>query len=264
MSQEEPAPEPVPDSPWFAVFAALFAIFMHALGLLTLLGMVGLTNLVAALGMSAVVAYPLAFTFLAARSSEPPPVLLGLVPARRGSALAVLLLLASLLLTSEIDNLTRAAIPPPGVEGGEPPETRGLGWQLFLVYVVVMPLAFELFYRGALQPRLVRMLGTSRGIFAASSLSAIGVSFYNPWLLLPSLAAHSLLGILRHCSGSVRPAVTLHALTGVVIIASNAGIFGIPGFDDLSAAHTPARWLVPSALITGLGLWQCRRLLDRL
>ena len=36
------------------------------------------------------------------------------------------------------------------------------------------------------------------------------------------------------------------------------GGWGIPGFDDPSAAHTPVEWLVFAGLFVAAGFWLCR------
>ncbi len=44
----------------------------------------------------------------------------------------------------------------------------------------------------------------------------------------------------------------------MVGVGAAYGVFGIPGFDETAAAHTPLGWLVLAALFTGAGLRLCR------
>ena len=71
------------------------------------------------------------------------------------------------------------------------------------------------------------------------------------------------LGLLRTASGSVVPGLVLHMAFGLCSVLATAELFGIPGFDDISATHTPLEWLVPAALFTGIGLRLCRTLMVR-
>ena len=48
---------------------------------------------------------------------------------------------------------------------------------------------------------------------------------------------------------------------GACRVASVQNAFGIPGFDDMSADHTPLIWLLPAALLTGVGLRLCQAML---
>ena len=68
-------------------------------------------------------------------------------------------------------------------------------------------------------------------------------------------------GLLRECSGSLAPGLVLNVVFGAVAVLASYGVFGIPGFDNLEAAHTPLVWLVPAALATGVGLRLCQSLL---
>jgi hypothetical protein len=57
------------------------------------------------------------------------------------------------------------------------------------------------------------------------------------------------------------PGLLLHVLFGAVSTLATVELFGIPGFDDLSAPHTPILWLMPAALLTGVSLRLCQTLL---
>jgi membrane protease YdiL (CAAX protease family) len=256
--------------PVAAVFAALAAGFAHMVVALSLATSVGPTLAVYALG--ALLAYGVFFALLTPRLGEAPAQRLGFARPSGRSALACVLLLASVLLTSEIDNAVRWLFPLPDAIRealAAPPPVRSPGAalregiELVLVYVAVFPLIYEVFYRGIVQPALIARLGPVRGVLLTAAVEA-SAALANPLFLWawPVVAARgALLGTLRYCSGSLLPALALHALMGAVEVGAQFEVFGIAGFDDLGAGHTPASWLVAAALPTALGLWLCRRLL---
>jgi hypothetical protein len=71
------------------------------------------------------------------------------------------------------------------------------------------------------------------------------------------------LALLRESSGSLLPGLALHACFGAVAAAAELGAFGIPGFDDPSAAHTPASWTAPAAASALVGFAICLLALRR-
>lgn len=257
-------------TPATALFAALAAGFAHMVITLSLAASVGATLAVYALG--ALLAYGVFFALLTPRLGPAPALRLGFVRAAWRSALVCALLLPSVLLTSEIDNAVRGLVPLPdairkALEAPRAARSAGValreGIELVLVQVAVFPLVYEVFYRGLVQPVLVARLGAVRGVLLCAALEASS-ALANPLFLWawPVIAARgALLGTLRHCSGSLLPALGLHALMGAVEVAAQFELFGIAGFDDLGAGHTPAVWLAAAALPTALGLWLCHKLL---
>ena len=67
---------------------------------------------------------------------------------------------------------------------------------------------------------------------------------------------------MREASGSLLPGLVLNVSFGVVAVMAMREAFGIPGFDDASAAHTSLVWLTPAALATGAGIGLLRPDLD--
>jgi hypothetical protein len=256
-------------TPGVAAVSALAAGFAQMTLAVTFAAGVGGTLAVFALG--GLIAYGVFFALLAPRLGDAPAARLGFVRPVRGSALAAALLLASVLLTSEIDNWMQAVFPlPEAIREAlqAAPAARSAasalreGVELLLVGVVVFPLIYEVFYRGLLQPVLVERFGAPRGVLLAAVLEA-SASLANPLFVWawPVVAARGLvLGILRQASGSLWPPLALHAAIGVVEAGAHFELFGIPGFDDTEAAHTPAAWLTAAALCTVLGFWLCSRL----
>jgi membrane protease YdiL (CAAX protease family) len=252
----EPEVEPFP-SPGQAAALTLLATLLQAFVILLLVSSHG--GRVAFLGMSAIPAFGLAFALGATRLPGSPVSALGLVAAPRRAWLALPFLAGGLLLTSEIHNMTVALFPQPE-ETGDPLRPQGvlglLEWGVVLV--LVLPATEELFFRGLLQPGLTKKLGPARAIGLTALLQGVSAALVRSPLVGPAIAVSGLvLGFVRHSSGSLLPALGLSVLFGAVTLLASVGAFGIPGFDDTSAPHTPLGWLAPAALIFGIGLRLC-------
>jgi membrane protease YdiL (CAAX protease family) len=259
IPDDGPAEPPYP-APLQAFVLALAAAVLRLWLAVPLLG--GLGPRPAAIGIATLVAFGAVFAFAARRIADPPGESLGLLPAPRRAWLAVLLLLPALLLISELDNALQALVPALRGEQSEAAEaTAGLLLEGTLVLVFVVPFVDEIFFRGVLQPGLVAALGRARGIALVAALDALAaLSLFGPRGAVSTFAGASLLGLLRDRSGSLLPGLLLNALFGAVGVAAQAGAFGIPGFDDASAPHTPLGWLVLAGLSSGAGLAVCRSL----
>jgi membrane protease YdiL (CAAX protease family) len=258
-SEIEPEVEPFP-SVSQAVALTLLASIVQGFLLLLLVGQHG--GRVAFLGMSAIPAFGLAFALGATRLPGSPALALGLVRAPSRAWLAVPFLCAGLLLTSEIHNIVLHFFPYPE-EMGEATRPEGflavLEWAVVLM--LVLPTTEELFFRGLLQPGLVRRAGAGRAILLTSALHGLTAFLVRgPHVALSIAVGALLLGFVRHSSGSLLPALGLNVLFGFVTLLATLGAFGIPGFDDLTAPHTPLGWLAPAALCVGFGLALCREL----
>ncbi len=258
-SEIEPEVEPFP-SIRQAVALTLLASILQGFLLLLFVGNYG--GRVAFLGMSAIPAFGLAFALGAPRLAGSPASALGLVRAPPRAWLAVPFLCTGLLLTSELHNIVIHFFPYPE-EMGEPARPEGflavLEWGVVLM--LVLPTTEELFFRGLLQPGLVRRVGVRRAILLTSALNGLAAFLVRGPHVAPSIAAGALLlGFVRHSSGSLLPALGLNVLFGLVTLLATVGTFGIPGFDDTTASHTPLTWLAPAALCVGFGLALCREL----
>jgi membrane protease YdiL (CAAX protease family) len=265
MSNEEPPQSPsIDQTPWLAAFLALYAGVFHTFIALLLAVQIGPGSLQGTAGIGAILGYGAAFALVARRLTDPPQVALGLVPARVGSVIVAALLIPSLLLTSEIENLFREIFPWPEPTGDPPEPHASTAYQAAIVLIVVMPMVYELFFRGFLQPRLVRRLGSVRGVLLTAALNTLAGMFLSAPSQIPAaFGRFLLLGVLRQCSGSVRPSIALHAMWGAITVGAYLGLYGIAGFDDTSQPHTSAVWLLPAFVLTLLGLWQARRVAQR-
>jgi len=259
--EDEPAgrTEPEPFTPGYATLLTLCA----GLAQLFLLSLFAGTGTVRGelLGISSILAFGGAFAIGCSRLPAPPAEHLGIAHSPRLAWIAAGLLVPSVILASEVDNLFRSLLGGGSLATGAPAlEPAALaGWALFLI--VVRPLVDELFFRGLLQGRLIEHFGVRGGIVSTALLAALAIGFLNPWAVALTLTLSLLLGMLRFAAGSVVPGIALNAAFGASSVLSLMSSFGIPGFDDPSADHTPLAWLAMAAIPTGAGLRICVALL---
>jgi membrane protease YdiL (CAAX protease family) len=246
-------------SPGWALGLTLFAGFLQ--GTIAALLFEAAGDAAASLfALSALVAFGLAFAIGAARVPPPPGPNLGFRNAPTQAWLAVPFLLAAALLASEIDNLYKLLLPPPPELGeARPPDDlpRLLEW--LLVFAIVLPVIEEIYYRGLILPGLTRAWGNLGGVGFMALLNGLATSLVlSGWAFAYAASSAALLGVLRVCSGSILPGLLLNTALGLLGVLAARGAFGIPGFDDTSAPHTPLGYLVPAALSVGVGIALCR------
>ncbi len=257
------APEPYP-RPAQAAILTTVALALRVVAVILFLALLGPGPSV--LGMSAIVGIGAAFAIGASQLAVPASLQLGLRRPAAIGALAVPLLVPWLLLVSELDNVARGWLPEFADSAGDRVTPSGPLWlaELVLVLVVALPATSELFFRGLLQPGLVARLGRARGILLLCALDGLVVlPVLEPRSMLFAAALALPLALVREASGSLWPPLALHVGFGAVATGSELGAFGIPGFDDLGAAHTPASWLVPAAASALVGFALCFRALRR-
>ncbi len=254
--------EPLPLTPGFAMVLTLGGAFLQIVVLVLLSGASGELS-PAKLGIAAIVGYGAVFAYGVQRIPPPPATALGLVGAPRLAWTAALFLVPSLLLVSELDNVMQAVYPLPEEVREARGPVEGLALiELAFVGIAVLPTIQELFFRGLIQPCMVGAAGRLRGILATAALAGMAaLALGGPWALIVAFASGLVLSILRESAGSLLPGLALNVVFGVCSTLATQGVFGIPGFDDLSAPHTPLVWLVPAALATGVGLRVCQALL---
>jgi membrane protease YdiL (CAAX protease family) len=212
------------------------------------------------LGMSAIVGLGAAFAVGAAQLGAPAAPHLGLRRPPALAALAVPLLVPWVLLVSELDNYARVLLQVTPESEPDPAHPSGPLWivELVLVLVVALPVTEELLFRGLLQPGLVTRLGRARGILLVCVLDALVVlPPLEPRTMLFAAALALPLALLRQASGSLWLGLALHMSFGAVAAAAELGLLGIPGFDDMTAAHTPAAWVAPAAASALAGFAVC-------
>jgi membrane protease YdiL (CAAX protease family) len=218
----------------------------------------------ARLGIAAILAYGGAFALATRRIHDTPTKTLGFVPASWLAWLAALLLVPSILLVSEADNLVKAVLPLPDPSPATKLGPQGLHlaeWSVVLI--AVFPVVEEVFFRGLLLPPMVEAWGRVRGVVMCAALSgfAFTVGLMNPAMFAIFGVRGLLLGLLREGAGSLQPGLALNVTFGVIAVLAMQHAFGIPGFDLENSPHTPLAWLAPAAMFTGVGLGLCRALL---
>lgn len=204
---------------------------------------------------------------IAARNVPPPEAeRIGLGGFRPALVLPLLLLVPLVLLTSELDNVLRAAVPPPEAVAAEIAEQREEArralptFELAVVMVGLAPVLQEFFFRGVVQQGLVQLGGPLRGVLGAAMLYSLGqASPTDPGTflssLLGSLVTGLVLGHVRLATRSVlAPILVSMAMAGAGLAALVYEVeLPIPGFNG-PAGHTPAVWLVPAALSVAAGV----------
>ncbi|HTO09099.1 MAG TPA: CPBP family intramembrane glutamic endopeptidase [Myxococcota bacterium] len=262
-SDSEPRP---PLTLAFVFVLALLAPLSHLLWLI-LFEKIGVQLAASQLGMSALVTYGLMFALCAQRFRQPPARQIGLVSAPASAWIAVVFLVAAIIVSSEIDNVVKSIAPPPPAPPPDPDPShlrpQALAAAGTLVWVLAFPLAYNLFYRGVLQPLATTQLGVIPGVLVSALLSGFGASFlpslmaHGPWPFVPGFLNALVLCILRQSSGSLWPAIALDSLWGVAQVCASYQLFGLAGFDG-AGAHTPAGWVVGCTALTVVGLVLCR------
>jgi membrane protease YdiL (CAAX protease family) len=142
-----------------------------------------------------------------------------------------------------------------------------------LVFVVIVPLTIELFFRGIVHQAMVECFGAGRGMLAGAALYTVFVlsatwpkevspGWQARWAaaIVTALLWGLVLGAVRSATGSVLAAIVLHAAGNLLWVALVAGAEALP----VAAASAPGRhvpwYLVLLALVSvGAGLALLRR-----
>jgi len=260
MIPENDPEERLPFHTGYALVITIGAIFVQFAVFLMLAASSGAAT-PARLGIASIVGYGALLALSAPRVPDPPGAALGFSAAPSLAWIATALMLPSILLVSEVDNLFRAIYPMPSLPSTDRPHGVALV-EFAIVYTFVLPVVYELFFRGLIQPRIVEQLGRTRGVVATAALSGLSWALLGgPWAFVSRATEGLVFGVIREASGSLLPGLLLHVLFGFCSTLAAMEFFGIPGFDDLSAPHTPILWLVPAALLTGVSLRLCQTLL---
>jgi membrane protease YdiL (CAAX protease family) len=217
-----------------------------------------------AIGIGQVVGFGMVAILATQRIPQPHPERLGLRGFDPQFLWVLLLLLPSLFLMSEVDNIIRdlsAAQPSPEVEAEAGlMATRGFygEMQRMIVIVGLAPVMEEWLFRGVIQQGLMGHLGRIRGVVLTAVLFAL-------CRLVPGLPASTLLsfllvsftmglmlGCVRIATGSLLAVILLH--TGFNAMGWAAGFyadeFPIDGF-NVPNSHTSFQVLAPAVIATG-------------
>ena len=182
--------------------------------------------------------------------------------------LPLLLLVPSILLSSEIDNIARSLLPPPDMAAMATRRAERIvtnnwiaGLETFVVVACLVPILEEWFFRGIVQQGMVKRFGSFGGVTATAFLFALahgspGISV-QAWVVATSatLLSGMLLGWVRICTGSLLATILLHAAyNGVGVVALRlAEHVPIAGF-NAPGSHTPAFYLISATISVVIGL----------
>ena len=155
-----------------------------------------------------------------------------LSPVSPGTLLLVaVLILGTVILLSEVDNLTRLFFPPPAglAEAFEGLlDTRARPVSSFLLLVVVAPVTEEVLFRGLILRGFLANYSKRRAILLSAFLFA--VMHTNPWQFISALVAGVLLAWLLIETGSLLPCLFAHAVANGTAWLAGLTEVEIPGF----------------------------------
>ena len=146
-------------------------------------------------------------------------------------ALTAVLILGTVVLLSEVDNLTRSVFPPPAAlaeafEGLL--DTRARPISSFFLLVVVAPVTEELLFRGLILRGFLRNYSKRSAILLSALLFA--VMHTNPWQFISAFVAGVLLAWLLIETGSLLPCLFAHAVANGTAWLAGLTPVEIPGF----------------------------------
>lgn len=240
-SVRETAPRRVPSTRPFPTFGRALGLVVLVLVLQVTVGL-SLTLLdptsgtysqhPLALGLGNVLAFGLVILGATARSGvgfrEPYP-----LPAVSGRVfvLTAVLILGTVILVSEVDNLTRLVFPPPtalaeAFEGLL--DTGARPFSSFFLLVVVAPVTEELLFRGLILRGFLANYSKRRAILLSALLFA--VMHTNPWQFISTFVAGVLLAWLLIETGSLLPCLFAHAVANGTAWLAGLTAVEIPGF----------------------------------
>jgi len=195
--------------------------------------------------------------------ADPPGPSLGFSGAPAHAWIAAVLLVPSVLVFSELDNVISSVFPRPEFPESEVAARADLlsFAQTALSAVVIHPLVLEIYLRGLIQPRVAVFWGSAGAVFGVALLTTLASALHAPYPGgLALLFCNALmLGLVRRAAGSIAPCMLLSAGYGALATLARYEVFGIPGFDVVTpGSHTPLSVLVVPAMLMGIALALCR------
>ncbi len=151
----------------------------------------------------------------------------------RALALIAVLVLGTVILLSDIDNLTRSIFPPPAalVEAFESLLNTGEHpFSSFFLLVVVAPVTEELFFRGLILRGFLANYSKRSAILLSALLFAL--MHTNPWQFISAFVAGVLLAWLLIETGSLVPCLFAHAVANGTAYVAGLLPVEVPGFTD--------------------------------
>lgn len=266
---QKPEHYPGPMAALGITFAAVFAAGIVA-------SMFGSRPDFGAIGVGQVVGFGFIAILSTQRIAQPHAERLGLRSFDPDFFWVIVMLLPSLFLLSELDNIIRDLAPPAPVDPEAAAAVRSLfeggaygELQRLIVIVGLAPVMEEWLFRGVIQQGLIGNLGRIRGLLLTAVLFALCrlvpgeppstlLSF-----LLVSLATGLLLGVVRIATGSLMAAIVLHMGFSLVEWAAifYKDTWPIQGF-NVADSHTSWNVLLASLIATYYGLAALKKRLD--
>lgn len=146
-------------------------------------------------------------------------------------ALTAVLILGTVILLSDIDNLTRSVFPPPQalIEAFESiMNAAEFPLSSFFLLVVVAPVTEEVLFRGLILRGFLANYSKKRAILLSALLFA--VMHTNPWQFISAFVAGVLLAWLLIETGSLLPCLFAHAVANGTAWLAGLTTVEIPGF----------------------------------
>ena len=157
-----------------------------------------------------------------------------LAPVSPGAlALITLLFLGTVVLLSDIDNLTRSVFPPPAALAElfeSLMNTREHPFSSFFLLVVVAPVTEELLFRGIILRGFLANYSKRNAILLSALLFAL--MHTNPWQFISAFVAGVLLAWVLIETGSLIPCLFAHAVTNGTAYLGGLLPVEVPGFTD--------------------------------
>jgi hypothetical protein len=148
-------------------------------------------------------------------------------------ALTAVLILGTVILLSDIDNLTRSVFPPPQtlIEAFESIlNAADHPFSSFFLLVVVAPVTEELLFRGLILRGFLANYSKRSAILLSALLFA--VMHTNPWQFISAFVAGVLLAWLLIETGSLLPCLFAHAVANGTAYLAGLMPVEVPGFTD--------------------------------
>lgn len=169
---------------------------------------------------------------------------------------------------TEIENLLREVWPMPVEEQLRirrmlTPDGAWDGFAIVLALVLVAPVGEELVFRGTLLPGMERRHGTRPALVLSGLL--FGAAHLEPGVAITAAVAGLLLGAVAIRTGSVLPAIAMHAGINATPILLPERVVPIPGLNTVSREvyHLSAPLLLSSTTVAAVALVAMVWLTDR-
>lgn len=168
---------------------------------------------------------------------------------------ALIIAVGVAVLVDELDRLVTMVFPlPEGLQSGLSFLTFSTPFEALLVIggaAVVAPIAEEMIFRGFFQGQLEAGYGDATRAVVYSSMLFM-VLHFNPWWALQIYLLGMVLGYLTWRTGSIWPAVVLHALNNLLAVLLASSGEGEPAWYAVGG-HVSVLWILVAAIMTYAG-----------